>query len=172
VALKARRHFYKGDRWSNLPEEEQSAGICQNAADDPGADDLQLTSAGCLHENGLTGPQKSRMLSHSQPMTTIDSCSLRRGKRSSRDWNKDENVMRQKAEAKQQKKYRKKARWTNHATMDQFPQPEHLTVQRYEQEEPQESAQHQQQGHRQEKDQKGRRRTKTDQARQQLAKKP
>jgi hypothetical protein len=56
--------------------------------------------------------------------------------------------------------------------MDQLPQLEHLTVQQYEEEESQDFAQHQQQGRWQGKNQKGRRQTKTNQARQQLAKKP
>lgn len=56
--------------------------------------------------------------------------------------------------------------------MDQFPQLAHLAIERYEQKEPQDSAQHQQQGRQQGKHQKGRHQPKTDQARQQLAKKP
>lgn len=58
MVLKPRRHLYEDDWRSNLTEEEQFAGICQNADDDPDDDYLQLTSAGRLHENGskVDGP--------------------------------------------------------------------------------------------------------------------
>jgi hypothetical protein len=56
--LKPRSHYYENGWRPNLPEEEQFAGICQNADDDPGDDYSKLTSAGCLHENGskVDGP--------------------------------------------------------------------------------------------------------------------